>query len=220
MATFLLVPGACHGGWWYDPVVAALRARGHVAVAVTLGGLGEEPLAALPPVTLASHLDEALAAVPAGDDLILVGHSYGGCVITGVADRIADRVRALVYLDAFVPGDGDSCFALTNDEQRRWYIEGAGRTGITVDPLPFFDPRARPHPLATFVQQIRLTGAWRTVPVKHYVEALDWAGGSPFAATAARVRAEPGWTVHAWQTRHNVLRECADEVVELLHAAG
>ncbi len=59
---------------------------------------------------------------------------------------LLDRVRALLHLDAFVPADGDSCFAMTDDEQRRWYVEGAGRTGLGVDPLPFFDERARPHP--------------------------------------------------------------------------
>lgn len=152
---------------------------------------------------------------------MLVGHSYGGTVITGAADRAPDRVRALVYLDAFVPDNGDSCWSMTNDEQRRWYLDGAGRTGLTVDPLPFFDPQARPHPLATLVQRIRLTGAWTTVPRRTYVAATGWPGGlsaSPFAATARRVAADPAWDYQQWPTRHNVLHEGPDRLLQLLLA--
>jgi pimeloyl-ACP methyl ester carboxylesterase len=222
VTTFLLIPGACHGGWWYDPLVAALAGRGHEARAVTLSGL--DPAGPQPPpvpITLDDHVDDATAAlreVAPPDELVLVGHSYGGTVITAVADRFPDRVSALVYLDAFVPDDGDSCFAMTDDEQRRWYVDGAGRTGVGVDPLPFFDARARPHPLATFVQRVRLTGRWQGVPVKHYVEATAWPGESPFAPTAARLRADPGWTVHTWGTRHNVLWDGPERVLELLVA--
>jgi pimeloyl-ACP methyl ester carboxylesterase len=220
VTTFLLVPGACHGGWWYDPLVDALHERGHTGRAVTLSGL--DPAAPQPPrepITLDRHVDDAATAVlrvAPPDGLVLVGHSYGGTVITAVADRFPERVRALVYLDAFVPDDGDSCFAMTDDEQRRWYVEGAGRSGLGVDPLPFFDERARPHPLATLVQRARLTGRWRAVAVKHYVEATAWPGESPFAPTAARLRTDPAWTVHRWDTRHNVLWDGPGRVLELL----
>lgn len=225
MATFVLVPGACHGGWWYEPLVLRLQAHGHAASAVTLAGLGDDAGATHASITLDSHVDEATGAAVAAaaaaaaeredGELVLVGHSYGGSVITGVADRISDRVGALVYLDAFVPEDGDSCFAMTDDEQRRWYIEGSGRTGVAVDPLPFFDERARPHPLA-LVQKSRLSGAWRAVAVKHYVAATDWSGRSPFAPTTERVRADPGWTLHEWATRHNVMHDGPERVLELL----
>lgn len=220
MTTFLLVPGACHGGWWYAPLVEALRAEGHEARAVTLRGL--DPNDPQPPreaITLDRHVDDATAALlavaPPGG-AVLVGHSYAGTVITAVADRVPERVRALVYLDAFVPDDGDSCFAMTDDEQRRWYVEGAGRTGVGVDPLPFFDERARPHPLATLVQRARLTGEWRSVTVKHYVAATGWPGDSPFAPTTARLQRDPDWTVHVWDTRHNVLWDGPGRVQDLL----
>lgn len=65
------------------------------------------------------------AAQPDGAGVVLLGHSYAGTVITAVADRMPSRVRALVYLDAFIPEDGDSCWIMTNDEQREWYISGA-----------------------------------------------------------------------------------------------
>lgn len=220
MTTFLLVPGACHGGWWYDPLVEALRAEGHDARAVTLSGLDPgDPQPPTEAITLDRHVDDAetalLAVAPPGG-AVLVGHSYAGTVITAVADRMPDRVRALVYLDAFVPDDGDSCFAMTDDEQRRWYVEGAGRTGVGVDPLPFFEERARPHPLATLVQRVRLRGAWTSVPIKHYVAATGWPGQSPFASTTARLQADPAWAVHVWDTRHNVLWDGPGRVRDLL----
>lgn len=149
--------------------------------------------------------------------MVLVGHSYGGSPITAAADRVPDGVRALVYLDAFVPEDGDSCWSMTNDDQRRWYVEGAGRTGLAVDPLPFFDDRARPHPLATLVQRSKLSGAWRAVASKTYVAATDWPQGiSPFAATTERVAADPAWELHRWDTRHNVLHDGPDRLLDLL----
>jgi pimeloyl-ACP methyl ester carboxylesterase len=224
MAHFVLVPGACHGGWWYDPLVERLTAAGHAATAVTLAGLAPgDDLARLPPVTLDTHVAEVADAVRAasrgGDGVVLVGHSYAGTVVTAAADREPAPVRALVYLDAFVPADGDTCWAMTDDEQRRWYIEGAGPSGLGVAPLPFFDPRATAHPLATLVQRVRLTGAWREVPVKHYVAATEWAGGSsPFGPTTARLEADPAFTVHRWPTRHNVLAEGPDRVFDLLAA--
>jgi pimeloyl-ACP methyl ester carboxylesterase len=217
MTTYVLVPGACHGGWWYDPLVERLRERGSRAVAVTLRGLGaEDDLAVLPAISLDTHVAEVADVVAGAEGVVLVGHSYAGSVITGVADRLPERVRALVYLDAFVPEDGDSCWAMTDDDQRRWYLDGAGATGLGVAPLPFFEPRAKPHPLGTLVQRIRLTGAWRRVPVKHYVAATGWQGPSPFGPTTQRLRADPEFTVHVWDVRHNVLAEGPDRVLALL----
>jgi pimeloyl-ACP methyl ester carboxylesterase len=217
MTTFVLVPGACHGGWWYEELVEALAERGHLGVPLTLAGLGprDEPTG----VNLETHVAETVAAVEQQrtDDLVLVGHSYGGSVITGAADRLQGNIKALIYLDAFVPEDGDSCFSMTNDEQRRWYVDGAGDFGFAIDPLPFFDVRARPHPLATLIQRSRLTGAWRAVPGKHYAAAQEWPqGDSPFTATTQRLQQDPDWQVTVWDTRHNVLHDGPDRVLDLL----
>lgn len=176
-------------------------------------------------VTLDDHVAQAVAALravlieadaPAGRDAVLVGHSYGGSIISGVADAEPERVRALVYLDALVPEDGESSWSMTNDDERAWYVAGPARTGAFVDPLPFFDERARPHPLATLMQASKLTGAWRNVPVKHYVEATEWPGESPMAAMTARARADDQITVHTWDTTHNVMREGHDRVLTLI----
>jgi hypothetical protein len=111
-------------------------------------------------------------------------------VISGVADRVPERVESLVYVDAFVPRDGDSCWTLTSDEQREWYLD-VGETGHSVPPLPFFDPRATPHPLASLLQRIRLTGDLNRFRRRDYVYATRWDGESPFAATYQRLHDDP-----------------------------
>jgi pimeloyl-ACP methyl ester carboxylesterase len=216
MATFVLVPGACHGGWWFGPLAEDLRRAGHRAHALTLTGLGERRHLLSAGVNLDTHIADVLAALEYEqiDDAVLVGHSYGGMVISGVADRAPERVDSLVYVDAFVPDDGDSCWSLTNDEQREWYLS-AGETGYGVPPLPFFDARATPHPLATLLQRIRLTGD-ATGFRRDYVYAKIWDGESPFTPTYLRLRDNPQWTVHELESRHNVLRDGTADLLKIL----
>ena len=218
MSHVVLVPGANHGGWWYEPVVEALTALGHVASAVTLAGLDPDGPPA-PGANLDTHIDELTALVASQrEPVVLVGHSYAGSVITGVADAGPEAVAALVYLDAFVPDDGDSCYTMTNDWQRSWYLEGAASTGLAVEPLPFFDPRTRPQPLGTLLQRSRLTGAWRSVERKVYALAADpdWLARSPFASTADRLRTDPAWSVVELPATHNLLRDGPGLLVDLL----
>lgn len=220
MTTFVLVPGACHGGWWYEPLAERLTALGHRAEAVTLAGLDPDGPATDGSITLDTRVTQLVDLLVSGDhhDVVLVGHSYAGCVLSGAADQVPGRIRTLVYVDAFVPGDGDSCWTMTTDEQRSWYIGGAGATGTGVAPMPFFDGRAMPHPLAAFVQRSRLTGAWASVRHKHYVAAMEpsWATQSPFVPTARRLQADPAWTVHELPLTHNVLAGGPDAMLAVL----
>lgn len=221
MTTFVLVPGAWHGGWWYAPVVEALTAEGHGAHAVTLAGLADDDVPGSRPITLDTHIDQlhrVVAGVAEAGPVVLVGHSYGGMVVTAVADRLPDLVRAVVQLDADVPDDGESSWSLAPPEIRDDLIAGAAGDGLTVAPLPFFDSRARPHPLATLIQRARLTGAWQRVPAKVYVAALDTPGGLQAPGSMAKVRDDPAWRYEEWHTSHNVLRDGPDRVVELLRS--
>jgi pimeloyl-ACP methyl ester carboxylesterase len=108
--TFVLVHGGWCGGWWMSRLAKALRRRGAEVYAPTLTGLGEREHLASPSVGLTTHIQDVLAVLHYEDlcDVILVGHSYGGAVVTGVADRARDRIRRLVYFDAFVLQDGQS----------------------------------------------------------------------------------------------------------------
>ena len=149
---------------------------------------------------------------------MLVGHSYAGSVITGVADQRPTQIAALLYLDAFVPADGDSCWSMTNDEQRGWYGAASGTTGLAVEPLPFFDDRARPHPLGTLMQRSKLTGRYQTVRRRHYVvaTATEWREHSPFLQVAERLRRDPDWTVTDLDSRHNFLASGPDDLVRVM----
>ena len=221
LSTFVLVPGAWHGGWWYEPLATELRARGHRAHPVTLAGLGPGDDLTVTPVNLSTHVGQLDALVdtltPDGAQVVLVGHSYGGMVVTAVADRDPRRVSALVHLDTDILEDGESLWDVTTDATRRSILDGVDGDGLGVAPLPFFDDRARPHPLATFLQKSRLTGAWREVPVKRYAAALDTPGGLQAPATMAKVRHDPAWHYEEWPTTHNVLRDGPQRVLDLLH---
>ena len=218
MANFVLVPGACHGGWWFEPVVDMLAAAGENATALTLAGL-EPGQPSAPRVNLDTHVEEVVGALEKSEQpVVLVGHSYAGAVISAAADQRPDLVSMLVYLDAFVPENGDSCWSMTNDWQREWYIDAAGTTGLGVEPLPFFDQRCRPHPIGTLLQRCRLTGALAAVAHRHYVLAAEeqWLDRSPFSAVAAKCREQPSWTVHEVNSGHNLLAAGPQLLVDLL----
>ncbi|MDI6100355.1 alpha/beta fold hydrolase [Actinoplanes sp. NEAU-A12] len=220
MSALVLVPGAWHGGWWYDPLVTALREQGRRAHAVTLAGLGPDDDLTVTPVNLTTHVDQLDALVDqltsGGEKVVLVGHSYGGLIVNAVADRDPRRISALIHLDSDMVEDGESQWDVTTDAIRRTFLDGIGDDGFGVAPLPFFDSRARPHPLATFLQKSRLTGAWREVPVKRFAAALDTPGGPQAPSAMVKVRDDPAWHYEEWDTTHNVLRDGPDRVLGLL----
>jgi pimeloyl-ACP methyl ester carboxylesterase len=221
MTTYVLIPGACHGSWCFDDLAEALRAQGHRVLAVTLTGVAERAHLLHAGVNLGTHIADVLAELAVHDvsDAVLVGHSYGGMVITAVADHIPQQVDSLVYLDAFVPRDGESCWMLTTDEQREWYA-AVDDTGYGVPPLPFFDSRATAHPLASLMQPIRLTDDLSRFRRRVYVYATEWDGESPFAATFDRVRRDPSWTTHVLDGAHNLMRDNPDDLLRILLDAG
>ncbi|GIJ28963.1 hypothetical protein Vqi01_41250 [Micromonospora qiuiae] len=152
-------------------------------------------------------------------DVTLVGHSYGGMVITGSGDRAPDRVRSLVYLDAVVPAHGDSCWSLVSDQERRWYVD-VDETGCASRPLPFFDARATSHPIASLLQPLRLTGDLGHIERRDYVYAAGRADQSPFTTTYLKLSADPGCTTHALPGGHNLMRDSPDELAMILDRAA
>ncbi|MGV0744746.1 alpha/beta fold hydrolase [Mycolicibacterium sp. XJ870] len=217
MTTFVLIPGACHGAWYYDDLAGGLRAAGHRVLAITLTGVAERSHLAHAGVNLETHIADVLAELAAHrvTDAVLVGHSYGGMVITAVADRAGAQVDSLVYLDAFVPDDRDSCWTSVTDELRAWYAD-VDATGFGVPPLTFFDERATAHPLASLMQPIRLTDDLSGLRRRVYVYATQWDGEPPFAATFERLRKDPSWTTYALDSTHNLLADHTDEVLQIL----
>lgn len=215
MTTFILVPGGWQGGWAFDAVSDLLVRHGHAVHAVTLAGLGDTPA---PSANLDHHIDEVVQAIRAcSDDLIVVGHSYGGMVITGAADAVPGTIRALVYVDAYVPKSGDTVWLLTSSRFREMFIAGAAADGMICTPPPGLDPRCRPQSIGTFLQAIALTGRWRGVPRKVYVGAHGWEG-SPFLDLYQRLGTDPDWITFALNCGHNVARHAPEALAEILLA--
>ncbi|MBE1590561.1 alpha/beta fold hydrolase [Nonomuraea angiospora] len=217
MATYVLIPGMCHGGWCFDELAGQLRSRGHRAYPLTLTGIAERGHLLTGGVNLDTHIQDVTGVLDAADitGAILVGHSYGGMVITGAADRAPARVRDLVYLDAVVPGHGDSCWSLVTERERRWYADVVD-SGYATRPLPFFDPRATGHPIASLLQPLRLTGDLGHVRRREYVYAAGWEGESPFTPVYERLRRDPAWTTHALAAAHNLMRDAPQDLLEIL----
>ncbi|GAA1347676.1 alpha/beta fold hydrolase [Saccharothrix algeriensis] len=209
MTTYVLIPGACHGGWYYDPITAALRELGHEVHAPTLSPHGN----------LEEHAEEVLALLADLDDVVLAGHSYGGMVVTTVADRVPRKVKGLVYADAMVPADGQSVWDLAHGPWREWYVDGASADGRSVRPLPFFDPRAFAHPMASLLQRARLTGAVDGIANRWYLFAKG-TEDSPFTQFRDAFRDDPAWRVLELDTPHNVLAGGQEQVLAALTAAG
>lgn len=215
MATFILIAGGWQGGWVYETVAELLAARGHKVLPITLSGLGDKPA---PAANLDTHIKELVDVVRAQhDEVVLVGQSYGGMVVSGAADAVPSQIRALVYVDAYVPDDGDSLWSLTTPRFREVFIEGAKADGPTCAPPAHLDPRCRPHPIGTFLQAIKLSGRWREVPRKTYVGAFGWEG-SPFRDLHERLSGDPEWVTYAFDCGHNVARLNPEALVEVLLA--
>jgi pimeloyl-ACP methyl ester carboxylesterase len=215
MAKFILIPGGWQGGWAFEKLANLLIARGHKVQALTLAGLGD---VAAPATDLVFHIEEVVQAIrKSSGDVILVGQSYGGMVITGAADVEPTNIRALVYADAYVPQTGESVWSLTSSRFREAFITGALADGLTCAPPPSSDPRCRPHPIGTFLQAIHLTGRWRQVPRKIYIGAHGWEG-SPFLDLYERLSDDPEWKAIALNCGHNIARLEPEAFAEILLA--
>ena len=188
MANFVLVHGGGHGGWCFQPLARVLRDNGHEVYAPTLTGLGERAHLFRAGVDLDCHVNDIVALLHYEDlyDAILVGHSYGGMVITGAADRAADRVGHLVYLDAMAPRDGQSLVDVAGPFMAAARSDSRIIDGVEMclfpseDTLPFYgviDPRTldwmrerlTPHPWRCFEQALRFTNpaALQSIPQSH-----------------------------------------------------
>src|ERR1700704_1085203 len=131
MSTYVLVHGAWHGSWCWKRVRKALQAQGHEVFTPTLTGVGERSHLLSLQINLETHVNDVVSLIQWEElsDVVLCGHSYGGCVISGVADKMPSRLRALVYLDAFVLENGESLHDTLPPGQRDQQLEAAERDG-------------------------------------------------------------------------------------------
>lgn len=219
MAPIVIVAAAWHGGWALTPIAQRLRAQGHEVFTPTLTGLGERSHLIHTAINLETHIQDVtnLLLKERLSGVALCAHSYAGLVITGVADRHPDRIASLLYIDAFVPQDGDSWWDLAGDRYRQLAIERSKADGLGVEPPSYLDKRCAPHPMASFLQAIRLTGRWQEVREKVFIYASEWPE-TPFTPQYERLKADPAWTVATLPTRHDIVRDAPDEVVSAVLA--
>jgi pimeloyl-ACP methyl ester carboxylesterase len=242
MATFVLTHAAWHGAWCWKKVAPLLRAAGHEVFTPTLSGLGERAHLAHPLVGLETHIQDVANLLVYEDlrEAILVGHSNGGTLITGVADREPERLAHLVYLDAFVPENGQATIDLITYPRQAWEArvrdEGDGWLIPSLAPTPWevfvrdvwrvtdeadrqwLVDRLRPTPFRTFTDPVRRTNPAAEQLPRTYIRCLQHA--SPvFDRYAEAARHTAGWRCRELASAHEPFvtmpRELADLLLEI-----
>jgi len=238
MATIVLVHGAWHGGWCWKRVTPLLRAAGHEVYTPTLTGLGDRVHLLGPDITLSTHIDDVVNLLSYEDltDVLLVGHSYGGMVITGAAEKVPERLAHLVYLDAFVPTDGRSLIDYYAPEvAERWKARACSEgRGYGIPPTPpevlgvsrdddlaWVRPKLGQQPLRTFLDPVQLSNAAaRDLPRTYIYCSSPWVGRvGPFGQFANWIRTDHDWHYLEMATGHDAMvtapRELATTLIEI-----
>lgn len=238
-STFLLVHAAWHGGWCWKKVTPLLRAAGHQVFTPTLTGLGERAHLAHPLIGLESHVQDILNVFSYEDltHVILVGHSSSGTLITALAERIPERIAHLIYVDAFVPQDGEATIDLITFPRQAWesrvQSDGYGWLIPSLQPVPWDDfardvwritdptdrkwlvDRLRPTPFKTFTDPVRLKNAAAEKIPRTYIRCLQHASKT-FDRFAEMARRTAGWRLRELDAAHEPFVTTPRELTDLL----
>jgi pimeloyl-ACP methyl ester carboxylesterase len=226
MATFVLVHGSWAGSVVWRQLAPRLRKAGHEVFAPTLTGIGERKHLLSREIDLNTHILDVIGVIHEEDlsDIVLVGHSYGGMVISGVADRVPEKVASLVYLDAFVPENGQSLFDVLPLDRRPNTVPGADWLAAPIPSVGFglkrhevialWEGKSAPHPLATLTQPVQLTGGIDRVEQKMYI--LATTDPTRFSQFYDKLKNDPGWAVHTLPCTHFIQLEMPDELTAIL----
>ena len=227
--TFVLVHGAWHGGWCWCRVAARLRARGDIVFTPTLTGLGERAHLLHPKIDLSLHVADVLGLIKCErlNNIVLVGHSYGGFVISGVAEAVANKISSIVFLDAFLPDDGESLLDVVQPAVQEVIHGVLDRRDTTVpvrDAAAFkvnekdrawVDSLATPQPIGTMTEKIKLTGARERVATKTYIRAAGYPNVS-FDKAYVRTKADRSWRTYEVPCGHDVMIDEPDRLADIL----
>ena len=234
MATFVLVHGAWLGGWCYQRVARLLRRAGHEVYTPTLTGLGERAHLTHASISLDTHIDDVLGVMrwEGLSDIVLCGHSYGGIVISGVTEKAVENIRSLVFLDAFVPENGQchmDLFPLEYAQLMRQDAQENGegykltppppeRVNLNAGDVEWAKTMLVKHPLASFEHKLALTGCCQRVARRTYILATGWS--SPFEKFARRFEQDLTWNVKRIDCGHIVMLDRPKELADMLAAAA
>jgi pimeloyl-ACP methyl ester carboxylesterase len=227
--TFVLVHGTWHGGWCWRRVADALEKKGHKVYTPSLTGLADRSHLLTKDVNLTTHASDVVNLIKWEDlkDIVLVGHSSAGFVITAAAEQIGPSVASIVYLDAFVPQPGDNLISLANPGPRKALEDAVAKGEVVAKPVPaaafkvnekdrpWVDAKCTPHPLAVVVEKITAAGAREKIARKTYIRATGF--DSPvFDQTLAKMKTAPGWKTYEVPSGHDVMVDMPDRLVEIL----
>jgi pimeloyl-ACP methyl ester carboxylesterase len=240
MATYVLVHGGWHGGWCWKKIVPLLRAHGHEVFTPTLTGLGERSHLAHPLVDLETHVTDVVNVLVYEDlsDVILLGHSNGGTLITAVAERVPERLAHLIYLDAFVPEDGQATIDLVEAPpgafEARARTDGFGWLLPSLRPMPWNEfirdvwgvtdeadqrwmlERLGPTPFKVFTDPVRRTNPAAEALPRTYIRCLYNAPMAAFDRFAEAAKTTPGWHYRELATPHEPFITHPEELANLL----
>jgi pimeloyl-ACP methyl ester carboxylesterase len=233
MTTFVLVHGAWGGSYGFKYLRRPLHDAGHQVFTPSLTGIGERAHLASPQVNLTTHVTDVVNTILYEDltGIVLLGYSYGGMVVTGALEHVADRVAHLVFLDAFVPADGQSLTDLTGAPYRApaigpgsdWLVKPLRRDLEDKSQVDWFAARRSWHPVGCFTERVRLRQPLEAYPFSRtYVKALRepqaaaGTGDSAFWRAARQAKADPAWRYREIDTDHMIPVNRPAELSELL----
>jgi pimeloyl-ACP methyl ester carboxylesterase len=224
MAIFVLVPGAFAGSWIWREVIKPLWAAGHEVYTPSLTGMGERAHLAHPEINLSTHIQDVVAEVTCSGlkEVILVGYSYGGIVVTGVAEQIPERISKLVYLDALIPEDGQSYVDMFDPvfaETALQVVQTIGEGWKFYANLP--DPRFTTQPYKTGLEKLSVKNPVAARLPRVFIYCTEGKTGEdlgliPVTRAAERARSDPNWGYYEIPADHGVVFEHPDWVTEVL----
>ena len=231
--TFVLVHGAWHGGWCWQRVADRLRGGGHRVFTPTLTGLGERSHLLRTGIDLQTHIADVVNVLKWEllTDVVLCGHSYGGFVISGVAEEMASAIRSIVFLDAFVPRNGETVQDLTGPAVQDGIRSALQRGDLAILPRPaeafgvnaadraWVDRLCVGQPIGTFTDKITLTGARDRIARKSYIRAKSYANPG-FDRAYDALKSDPSWRTYDVPCGHDVMVDAPDRLTEILLEAA
>jgi pimeloyl-ACP methyl ester carboxylesterase len=227
--TFVLVHGAWHGGWCWQRVADRLRGGGHTVFTPTLTGLGERSHLLRAGIDLKTHIADVVNVMKweGLSGVVLCGHSYGGMVISGVAEALPQAIRSIVFLDAFVPRHGEAVQDLTGPAVKEAAQAALQRGDIVIPPRPaeafgvnpadraWVDRLCVGQSIGTFSDKIALTGARDRIARKSYIRAKSYANPG-FDRALGEVRSDPSWRSYELPSGHDVMVDMPERLTEIL----
>ncbi|MBX9843683.1 MAG: alpha/beta hydrolase [Xanthobacteraceae bacterium] len=227
--TFVLVHGAWHGGWCWRRVADLLEKKGHKVFTPTLTGLGACSHLLSKDINLSTHFTDVANLIEWENlgEVVLVGHSYGGYIVSGAAEKVSGKISSIVFLDAFLPENGESLAAGASQPVKDAIAAALGRGEHSLKPVPaavfrvneadraWVDGKCTPHPIGTLTDKITLTGARDRIAKKSYIRAAGYPS-IPFDAVLAKVKSNSAWKTFEMTAGHDAMVDQPQELTDIL----